>query len=302
MILKRTSLDWIFPNGSSIVYAVANMASTFATGALGRANLQIWNDALNEDTFNVGGIQKLNSLTGNLVGAGLNYAMTGEATLNVLNLSDLTGGKLNSGLLELHLGGEDGVSMSIGTGGTDISLGTIAGAMSGLRDSTKVIKAKVDNLMGDKTGVYTLNAVNMLGGTGEGYEQWLAKAIWNDKVKATYKELGTDENGNEILGRHIQGSVGEILLDESLLEGGREGSAKLAAVMAHEGTHLTGNRYEGIAYLQGNSTYNTINAMFGMEGDGEFSGKMISEILNNKSWVVNTGDVDNWILMKVHVS
>jgi hypothetical protein len=59
--------------------------------------------------------------------------MTGEATLNVLNLSDLIGGKLGSmGLLELHLGGEKGVSMSIGSGGTDISLGTIAGAMAGL--------------------------------------------------------------------------------------------------------------------------------------------------------------------------
>jgi hypothetical protein len=138
----------------------------------------------------------------------------------------------------------------------------------------------------------------MLGGTGEGYEQWLAKAIWNDKVKATYEELGTDKNGNEILGRHVQGAVKEILLDKDLLEGGREGSAKLAAVMAHEGVHLTGNRYEGIAHLQGNSTYNAINEIFGLQGDGEFSENMIGAIMNNKSWVANTGDVDNFINVK----
>jgi murein DD-endopeptidase MepM/ murein hydrolase activator NlpD len=281
---------------SGLVSSAVSMTSTFTTGALGQANLQIWNDALNGDTFNVEGIQKLNSLTGNLVGAGLNYAMTGEATLNVLNLSDLTGGKLSSGLLELHLGGEKGVSMNIGSGGTDISMGTIAGAMNGLGDSTKVIGAKIDNLMGDNRGLSTLETINMLGWTGEGYEQWLAKAIWNDIIKARYEELGTDKDG-EILGRYVQGSS-EILLDNSLLGGGKEGSAKLAAVMSHEGTHLNENRYEGIAHLQGSSTYNMINAIFGLEEDGEFSGQMISAILNPESWVANTGDVDNWILMK----
>jgi hypothetical protein len=41
--------------------------------------------------------------------AGMTYAMTGEVTLNVLNLSDLTGGALSSGVLEMRLG-KDGVT------------------------------------------------------------------------------------------------------------------------------------------------------------------------------------------------
>jgi hypothetical protein len=156
-----SGLTWnrdVFDDGfkSGLVSSAVSMAGTFTSGALGQINMKDGNSIwLNGHTFDTNSIQKLNSLTGNLVGAGLNYAMTGEATLNVLNLSDLTGGKLNSGLLELHLGGENGVSMNIGTGGTDISLGTIAGAMSGLSDSTKVIMANVYNLIWDKTGVYT---------------------------------------------------------------------------------------------------------------------------------------------------
>ncbi|MDR0430134.1 MAG: hypothetical protein LBH58_06615 [Tannerellaceae bacterium] len=65
--------------------------------------------------------------------------------------------------------------------------------------------------------------------------------------------------------------------------------------MSHEGTHAGGNRIEGFAHLQGNDTYNTINEMFGLQGDAEFSGQMINAILNPESWKENTGEVDNWI-------
>jgi hypothetical protein len=46
-------------------------------------------------------------------------------------MSDLTGGKLKNGLLELHLG-KNGATMNIGMGGADVSLGNIASAMGGL--------------------------------------------------------------------------------------------------------------------------------------------------------------------------
>jgi hypothetical protein len=85
-----------------------------------------------------------------------------------------------------------------------------------------------------------------------------------------------------------------ITISKGLLGGGKEGSAKLATVMSHEGTHAAGNRIEGMAHLQGNRTYNTINAVFGLTGDAEFSGQMISAILDPASWVENTGEVDRW--------
>jgi hypothetical protein len=73
--------------------------------------------------------------------------MTGEATLNVLNLKDFTGNdKQGLGLLELHLGGDKGISMNLGTGGTDVSYGTVAGAMAGVADSGKIIGERLGAL------------------------------------------------------------------------------------------------------------------------------------------------------------
>jgi hypothetical protein len=214
--------------------------------------------------------------------------MTGEATLNVLNLKDFTGNSNHSmGLLELHLGGDNGFGMSLGSGGTDVSLGTLAGAMAGVRDSSKIIDAKLSALDGNIEDISTLNAINMMGWTGNGLNQKTAKAIWEDELQVTYRDIGTDYGKYEI------GSDG-VTISKALLGGGKEGSAKLATVMAHEGIHVGGTRIERIAHIQGNSTYNTINAMFGLTGDAEFTGKIISAILDPDSWKENTGNVDKW--------
>jgi hypothetical protein len=76
-------------------------------------------------------VYNLNNTLGSLAGQGVNFALTGDFALNVLNMSDLTGGKLKNGLLELHLG-KNGATMNIGMGGADVSLGNIASAMGGL--------------------------------------------------------------------------------------------------------------------------------------------------------------------------
>jgi hypothetical protein len=232
----------------------------------------------------------MSNFVGGLAGAGVSYAMTGEVALNVLNLSDLTGGKLSSGLLELRLG-KNGTSMNIGTGGTDVSFGTVSAAFAGLKDSGKVIGAKLSAVAGKQESVSTLNAVNMLGWTGGEYEQGLAKAVWEDKLKVNYADM------DGAYGEYRVGSDG-ITISRAMLGGGKEGSAKLATVMSHEGTHAGGNRIEALAHLQGNSTYNTINAMFGLRGDAGFSGQMISAINDTGSWVKNTGDVDRWEVKK----
>jgi hypothetical protein len=71
------------------------------------------------------------NFAGSLAGAGAGYAIGGEMTLNVLNLKDLSGGELGStGLLELRLG-KDGTAMNLGTGGVDVSLGTVGNALAG---------------------------------------------------------------------------------------------------------------------------------------------------------------------------
>jgi hypothetical protein len=64
--------------------------------------------------------------------------------------------------------------------------------------------------------------------------------------------------------------------------------------MAHEGTHVAGNRIEAIAHLQGSGTYQAITAMFGLQGDDAFRGEMVEAILNPESWKENAGDTDYW--------
>jgi hypothetical protein len=83
-------------------------------------------------------MQQFNQFAGSLAGAGLGYAINGEMTLNVLNFGFLADGEdtalnrvLSTGLLELHLG-QDGATMNLGTGGLDVSIGTVATAMAGL--------------------------------------------------------------------------------------------------------------------------------------------------------------------------
>jgi hypothetical protein len=132
----------------------------------------------------------------------------------------------------------------------------------------------------------------MLGWTGQGFEQDIAKRIWDRNLKVTYADLEEGE-----LGEYTIGSGG-ITISKTLLGGGKEGSAKLAAVMSHEGTHVNGNRIEGLAHLQGYSTYEMIKSMFGLQGDAEFSAGIAGAIFDRESWAANTGNTDYWRVRK----
>jgi hypothetical protein len=78
----------------------------------------------------------LSNTIGSLAGQGINYALTGDFTLNVLNfglfgIKDANQNLVKNGLLELHLG-RNGATMNVGMGGADVSLGTIAQSIAGL--------------------------------------------------------------------------------------------------------------------------------------------------------------------------
>ena len=108
---------------------------------------------------------------------------------------------------------------------TNISYGTIASAMSGMKEGAKVASWKY----GGKEKLSTLNAVNMLGWTDNGMDNRLASDIWKGKLKAVYGETGKDYGYYETGGD-------TITLSRQLLGKGNEAGAELAAVMAHEGT------------------------------------------------------------------
>ncbi len=78
----------------------------------------------------------LSNTIGSLASQGVNFALTGDFTLNVLNfgmfgVKDTAGNLVKNGLLELHLG-KKGATMNVGMGGADVSLGTIAQSLAGL--------------------------------------------------------------------------------------------------------------------------------------------------------------------------
>ncbi len=91
------------------------------------------------DGFNwgqIGSVQSLNGTIGGLASAGLSYGLTGEATFNILNISDFGAGA-SSGLLEMTLSKDRGVTARLGTGGTDLSFGTVASSLQGIKTLNK---------------------------------------------------------------------------------------------------------------------------------------------------------------------
>jgi hypothetical protein len=118
---------------SMLTNTLTSMTSTFTTSSLTAINTgtdMIKLDAFNK--LNKNDVQKFNELIGSLAGQGVNYALGNDFTLNVLNLSLLSEGKYNSGLLELHLG-RNGTSMNLGTGGANVSFDNLYASMRGLQ-------------------------------------------------------------------------------------------------------------------------------------------------------------------------
>ena len=106
------------------------------------------------DGFNssqIGSIQNLNGTIGGLASAGLSYGLTGEATFNILNISDFGAGA-SSGLLEMTLSKDRGVITRLGTGGTDLSFGTVSSSLQGIKNLNKnmqITRAANRNNMGN---------------------------------------------------------------------------------------------------------------------------------------------------------
>jgi murein DD-endopeptidase MepM/ murein hydrolase activator NlpD len=280
------------------VNALLDMTGTFTGGVLGELDLYDGNyNALSGNIFSREKIAAFNDLAGGLAQQGVSYALGGDFTLNLLNAKLLTGGKADMGLLELRFG-SDGAGMELGGGGMDLSPGALMAAAGGLYDVSKIGGAKLASLFGKDDPLFTLNAVNMLGYTGNRLNEAIGRGIWENKIKVVYNALGTDEGGNEIIGQYNHGSSGTMDLSETLLGKGNEKAVKLASVMAHEGVHLAGSRYEYAAYGQSLGTYTGLISQLDIDGDAGFLNMMIDELYNPASYSANTGSTDYWILKR----
>ncbi|OHD19253.1 MAG: hypothetical protein A2Y37_07140 [Spirochaetes bacterium GWB1_60_80] len=242
-----------------LISMASGMASTFVGGSLGLANLYDGNAvSLSSNIFNTQNISAFNGLMGGLAGAGVTYALTGNATFNVLNASDLTGGALSGGLFELSFGKNGFSGGQIGMGGTNVSLGTIASSLGGLMESINIARMKY----GDAGQRQIFNGINMLGYTGNEANWDLGKRIFGGRQGVDFVELS---------GGLATTEGGRIQLDTRLMGEGLESAAQLAAFMAHEDDHLSGLG-EGDAYIREFSSFADLQSAFNITGEGLISG------------------------------
>lgn len=92
------------------------------------------------NTTDVNKFSSLTGMIGGLTSTSASYAMTGNASVNLLSasmfqslgLKDKSGGAINTGLFELSFG-KNGMHGALSMGGTDVSVGSIALAMSDVK-------------------------------------------------------------------------------------------------------------------------------------------------------------------------
>ena len=152
----------------------------------------------------IGNIKSFNTLMGGLATNTSSLLMGGNATFNILNLTDF-GSRINGGLLELTVG-KDGISSKIGNGGTNISYSTIKSSISGASSLHK--NSQINNTKYDKQ---TKDALRSQWGFGDKTaKKQLEEIIKGDtilKLDADGSEVAQsiNENGKKII--HINSEV-----------------------------------------------------------------------------------------------
>ena len=262
-----------FISGGFSMNAMASVAgasgSAFTSGLMGMVNMVDGNGtALSGNVFNTKGISSFNNLTGGLVSTGIQYGMTGETTLNLMNISDF-GSERGYGLLEMHLGGKQGFGMNLGSNGTSVSYAALASSAGGIGESYKIAKAKYENQQGDQTALNTLNSANGLGYTDDKENYQLAKDIWNGNKNVVYYNPSTPMvTTQDLAALGYSGDDGKtIFINSKLLGGGKEGAAQVASIMSHEGKHLAG-KGEFESRMTETSAYSDLMTAWSVTGAG----------------------------------
>ncbi|MEE1211858.1 MAG: hypothetical protein UHO11_05110 [Treponema sp.] len=179
------------------------------------------------DGFNssqIGSIQSFNSLVGGLATSALSYGLTGEATFNVLNISNFGAGA-SCGLLEVSVG-NNGVKTRLGTGGTDVSVGTLLSAISGIKNlgmNEKIKKAAKENNMAQSA-----TALRMLYGFGDDKGLELLDDVLNKKVSLA---AGSGPGNAQTI---LENSKRTVYLNGYSNDMTREEKLKLGITLGHE--------------------------------------------------------------------
>ena len=229
------------------------------------------------DGFNfsqIGSIQNFNSLVGGLATSALSYGLTGEATFNVLNISNFGAGA-SCGLLEVSVG-NDGVKTRLGTGGTDVSVGTLLSAISGIKNlgmNEKIKKAAQENNMAQSA-----TALRMLYGFGDDKGLELLDDVLNKRASLA---VGSDPGNAQTI---LESSKRTVYLNGYKKDMTREEQLKLGITLGHEAYR---DGVKGDELTQKIETRNAVaghtDMMTRMLGDSMYAGTLSSIIAGDRN-------------------
>ena len=159
------------------------------------------------------GLKNLNNLAGGLASSAVSFAFTGNATFNILNLTDF-GTRINGGLLELTVG-KDGISSRFGNSGTNISYSTIKSSIRGassLHKNSQINKTEYEK--------QTKDALRSQWGFGDKTAKKQLDDIINGGTVLKFDAAGSGvaqsitENGQKII--HLNSSQNQGFIDLGL--------------------------------------------------------------------------------------
>ncbi len=236
------------------IAAMKTTALTFGTGALeslseGKRGIHLdWNDVgstLGSELVRTGvqsGLQttlrgyvgqtlangtSLNTLVGNLSTNAVDYTLTGTTQFNLIN-ARMFGEDVSGGLLEFTLGGKGGIRFSIGQGGTDISLGTLAQSLKGVDAYYQNYRMVKDGIRDDLA-----TAIRVLYSNGQDEGRRLYEEILSGKSRIV-QERNADYEARTDWDAENQMRVVRVNSQGVYAKGGKNSDLELGVVLSHE--------------------------------------------------------------------
>ena len=189
--------DW---QGIAVTTGSAFISNSMSYAVLGDQNINFASYNQNQIKDVVTAV----NLGSGLLGNALEYAVTGETSFNLLNLSMFgleygsmwgSGGMqtLSGGLLEFHIG-DSGVQFAVGSGGTDISIGTVVSALNGvsvIQKDNEINTYIQQHYGGDETTAQMLKSLYAQGeyGAQDTLEEILSGNLSKEEVAEKYFEV-----------------------------------------------------------------------------------------------------------------
>ena len=257
------------------------VSSTIGAGIT--SGMNAWNigtKGIKVDGFNssqIGNMGSLNSLVGNLAGSAVTYGMTGNATFNILNTSDLGFG--NTGLFELTVG-NDGVSSRIGMGGTSVTASLLISAAKGAQNWNKNIQIEKAAKY-NKLDIGTSLRSQWGFGDAKAKEQ-LASVINKDTI---FEAGGTDGQAETRINEKGQRVVSLTDYKENMT---REEKLALGITMQHEAYR------DGVKGSKIDQNNEVVNAVFGKTA---MALRMAGDSLYGQSIILNDSELTKEALL-----